>query len=455
MYIEDIRFPKDFAWGAATASYQIEGAVNEDGRGKSIWDDFSHTPGKVDGGNTGDVACDHYHRYEEDINLMAMMNVKHYRMSLAWSRILPKGTKAGGINEKGLEFYDKLIDKLLEKNITPWVTLFHWDLPAALQQKGGFANRETIDAFCEYTDIVTRRYGDRVKNWMTFNEPWVFSFCGHHSGVHAPGVKDLKTTLAVAHNILVAHGKSMPIIRANVPGVKAGIVNNLAYIESATNKPEDIDAARRWDLAFNKWFLDPLFGKGYPEEMVQWYGDKMPQIEADDFETIAAPADFLGINYYTRRLVAYDAHDNHIKAKQTYRPHIQRAEFEEWEIYPEGLYHILIRIKEEYGNIPVYISENGTTCVDEKISDDGCVHDPVRVDFFRRHFAATWQAIQEGADARGYFVWSFCDNFEWGFGYSKRFGVVYIDYQNDLRRIIKDSGHFLADVCQKNGFIVI
>jgi beta-glucosidase len=454
MYKEEITFPKDFAWGAATASYQIEGAADEDGKGKSIWDEFSHTAGKIADGLTGDVACDHYHRYEEDINLMAMMNIKNYRMSLAWPRILPLGTKAGGVNDKGLDFYDKLIDTLLEKDIMPWVTLFHWDLPAELQHKGGFANRETIDAFCEYTDAATRRLGDRVKNWMTFNEPWVYSFCGHFQGVHAPGIKDIKTTLATAHNIMVAHGKSMPIIRANVPGAKAGIVNNLAWIESATHKSEDIDAARRWDLAFNKWFLDPIFGKGYPEEMVKWYGDKMPEIKADDFETMSVPNDFLGVNYYTRRLVAYDPNDNHIKAKQVYRAHIQRAEFEEWEIHPESLYNVLIRIKEEYGNIPVYISENGTTCIDEKVSDDGCVHDPVRVEYFRRHFAAAWQAIQEGADVRGYLIWSFCDNFEWGFGYSKRFGVVYIDYENDLRRIIKDSGHFFADVCRKNGFIV-
>ncbi|MDR2901321.1 MAG: beta-glucosidase [Treponema sp.] len=454
MYKEEIRFPANFAWGAATASYQIEGAANEDGKGKSIRDEFSHTPGNIADGLNGDVACDHYHRCDEDINLMAMMNIKNYRMSLAWPRILPEGTKASGVNDKGLDFYDRLIDKLLAKDITPWVTLFHWDLPATLQHKGGFANRETIHAFCEYTDIATKRFGDRVKNWMTFNEPWVYSFCGHFQGVHAPGIKDLRTTLATAHNIMVAHGKSIPIIRANVPNAKAGIVNNLAWIESATHKKEDVDAARRWDLAFNKWFMDPIFGKGYPEEMVKWYGDLMPKIEADDFETMSVPTDFMGVNYYTRRLVAHDPNDSHIQAKQVYRAHIPRAEFEEWEITPESLYNVLIRIKEEYGNIPVYISENGTTCVDEKISDDGCVHDPVRVEYLRRHFAAAWQAIQEGADVRGYLLWSFCDNFEWGFGYTKRFGVVYIDYENDLRRIIKDSGHFLAEVCGKNGFSI-
>lgn len=454
MYKEDIRFPKDFAWGAATASYQIEGAANEYGKGKSIWDEFSHIEGNISDGTTGDTACDHYHRYEEDVDLMSMMGIKNYRMSLSWPRIFPGGTKCAGLNIQGLDFYDRLIDKLLEKNITPWVTLFHWDLPAALQHKGGFASRETIDAFCEYADTAARRFGDRVKNWMTMNEPWVFSFCGHFQGCHAPGIKDLKTTLAAAHNILTAHGKSIPIIRANVPGARVGIVNNLAWIESASHKQEDIDAARRWDLAFNRWFLDPIFGREYPEEMVTWYGDLMPKIEADDFKTMAAPADFMGINYYTRRLVAFDPNDSHIKAKQAYRAHVLRAEFEEWEVHPEGLYNILIRMKEEYGNIPIYISENGTSCLDEKVADDGCVHDPGRVDFLRRHFAAAYQAIQEGADVRGYFTWSFCDNFEWGFGNSKRFGVVYIDYENNLRRVIKDSGHFLSDVCCNNGFTV-
>ncbi len=382
------------------------------------------------------------------------MGMKHYRLSLSWPRILPGGTKSAGLNIQGLDFYDRLIDALLEYDITPWVTLFHWDLPAALQREGGFASRETIDAFCDYTDIATRRLGDRVKNWMTFNEPWVFSFCGHFSGVHAPGEKDIRKTLAVAHNILVAHGKSMPIIRENIPGAKAGIVNNLAWVESASHKQEDADAARRWDLAFNRWFLDPLFGREYPDEMVKWYGEAMPEIKAGDFDLIAAPADFMGINYYTRRLVVYDPNDNHIKAKQVYRTHILRAEFEEWEIYPEGLYHTLIRMKEEYGNIPIYITENGTTCPHEMISDDGCVHDPLRVEYLRRHFAAVWQAIQEGADARGFFTWSFCDNFEWAFGFSKRFGLVYIDYEHNLRRIIKDSGHFAADVCNQNGFAI-
>lgn len=451
MYSEFLGFPKDFAWGVSTAAYQIEGAPDADGKGKSVWDVFAHTPGKIGDGKTGDVACDHYHRFREDATLMQTMDVKNYRMSISWPRIFPDAS--GKINEKGLAFYDRLIDDLLAKNITPYVTLFHWDLPAWIQEKGGFANRETVDRYVEYADVVTKHFAGRVKNWMTFNEPWVYSFCGHLYGVHAPGEKDLATTLAVAHHILLSHGKAIPVIRKNVAGAKVGIVNNLAWIENATDKKEDIDAARRWDLAFNKWFMDPLFGRGYPEEMVKWYGPKMPEIRAGDMETIAAKADFLGVNYYTRRLVAHNPADTHIQAKQVYRPYIARAEFEEWEINPEALFLLLRDIKTHYGNIPVYISENGTSGADS-VSADGCVHDPVRVEYLRRHFAAAWQAISEGCDVRGYFVWSFYDNFEWGFGFTKRFGVVYVDYEDNLRRVIKDSGHFLSGVCAHNGFRV-
>jgi len=451
MYKEFLAFPENFVWGTATASYQIEGAVNEDGRGKSIWDTFSHIKGNTADGESGDSACDHYHRYAEDVNLMNSLRIKHYRCSIAWPRIFPSGS--GSVNQKGLDYYDRLFDVCLEKGITPWVTLFHWDLPDVLQQSGGFASRDCVEHFCEYTDKVTSYFKDRIKNWMTINEPWVYSFCGHLYGVHAPGLKDLPTALSVGHNILLAHGKSLSIIKKNVNGAKAGVVNNLAWIESATHRQEDIDAAKRWDMAFNRWFTDPLFGKGYPEEMISWYGKNMPEIKDGDFDHMAAPMDFLGINYYTRRLVSYSPQDNHIKAVQVYRPHIKRSEFEEWEWYPEGLYRLLVSIKEEYGDIPLYIAESGTSCMD-KISEDGCVHDPDRVEYYRRHFAAAWQAIQEGCALQGYFVWSIYDNLEWGFGYTKRFGIVYIDRENHLNRIIKDSGHFIASVYERNGVTV-
>jgi len=451
MFEDNLEFPEGFCWGVSTAAYQIEGAAAKDGKGKSIWDVFANVPGHIADARTGDVACDHYHRYREDVSLMKSLNVKNYRMSIAWSRVFPEG--GGKLNGLGLDFYDRLIDNLLENGVVPWVTLFHWDLPDALQKKGGWANRETIDRFLEYADTVSRYFGDRVKDWMTFNEPWVYSFCGHLYGVHAPGIKDLPTALAVAHNILVAHGKSVPVIRKNVSEAKVGIVNNLAWIEAATDADVDIAAARRWDLAFNKWFMDPLVGRPYPSEIVALYGDKMPRIESGDMEAMAVKTDFIGINYYTRRLVAHDPSNAHIQAKQVYRPCLARADFEEWEVNPEALYLLLRDIKKSYGNIPVYISENGTSGGDT-VSPDGCVHDPVRVEYLRRHFAAAWQAIQEGCDVRGYFVWSFYDNFEWGFGFTKRFGVVYTDYNRDLRRIIKDSGHFFAGVCADNGFTV-
>ncbi len=451
MYSEKLSFPNEFAWGVSTAAYQIEGGADADGKGRSVWDAFSHQSEKIADGKNGDVTCDHYHRYPEDVALMRSIGIRNYRMSLAWTRLIPEG--AGAVNEKGLAFYDRLIDSLLESGVQPWVTLFHWDLPEALQKKGGFANRDTVDRFVEYADLATRRYGDRVKNWMTFNEPWVYSFCGHLYGVHAPGLKDLKTTLAVAHHILLSHGKSVPVIRANCPGAKVGIVNNLAWIESATERPEDVAAARRWDLAFNKWFMDPLFGRGYPEDMVRHYGAAGPDVRPGDFDAIATKTDFLGINYYTRRLVEHDPSDPHIQARQTYRAHLPRADFEEWEINPEALYLLLRDVKKTYGDIQIYISENGASGADS-IGSDGCVHDPVRVEYLRRHFAAAWQAIREGCDVRGYFVWSFYDNYEWGFGFTKRFGVVYIDYERGLRRIVKDSGHYLSEVIAENGVTV-
>jgi len=449
MYKEFLKFPEGFAWGTAAASYQIEGAVNEDGRGKSIWDLFSHIKGNTADNETGVLACDHYHRYREDTDLMNSMGLKNYRLSIAWPRIFPSGS--GEVNQKGLDFYSRLFEACLERGITPWVTLFHWDLPEALQEKGGFGNRDCCSWFCEYTEKVTSYFGDKIKNWITINEPWVYAFCGHLYGVHAPGIKELPAALKVAHNLLLSHGMSLKIIKGNVKNGRAGIANNLAWVESATNNKEDIEAAKRWDLAFNRWFMDPLFGRGYPEEMVSWYGGNMPEIKAGDLRIMAEPMDFLGVNYYTRRLVTHDAADRHISARQAYRVHIKRAEFEEWEVCPEGLYRVLVNIKEQYNNIPVYVTESGTTCQDS-VSADGCVHDPERVEYLRRHFAAAWQALQEKCNLKGYFVWSIYDNLEWGFGFTKRFGIVYIDREKHLERIIKDSGLFFASVIRDRGF---
>lgn len=451
MYSEVLVFPKNFVWGTATASYQIEGGVHENGRGPSIWDIFSHTHGKIADGSTGDVAVDHYHRYAEDINLMRMLGLQHYRLSIGWPRIVPD--ESGKIEQRGLDFYDRLIDTLLEAGITPYTTLYHWDLPFWLQQKGGWANRETVDAFLNYTKTVVQSLSDRVHNWITLNEPWVAAFCGNVSGVHAPGITDVKTALQVAHNMLLAHGKAVNLIKEEASDAKVGIANNLAWVESATSKSEDVLAAQRWDDAYNRWFMDPLFKGSYPEQLVEYYGPFMPTILDGDMEVIASPMDFLGLNYYTRRLVIHDVDDGFIEAKQVYRSHVKRSEFEEFEIWPEGLYKVLVRIKEEYTELPIYITENGTTLMDE-LSEDGCVHDPDRVSYLREHFAAVHQAIVEGCNVNGFFVWSFVDNFEWGFGYTKRFGIVYVDHNDNLRRIPKDSAHFLSQVLRSNSLLV-
>lgn len=452
---EFLKFPRDFVWGTATAAYQIEGGWDEDGKGESIWDRFSSDPRHIEDGQPGKVTCDHYHRYPEDVALMADLGLKNYRMSVSWPRIFPQGT--GAVNPQGLAFYDRLVDALLAKGVTPWITLFHWDLPQALQDKGGWANRVTVDAYTKYADALTRHLGDRVKNWMTHNEPWVHSFCGHQFGAHAPGLKDLKTTLAAAHHILLSHGRAVPLVRANVPGAKVGIVHNLEWIEAASDREEDIAAAQRHDGAFNRWFLDPVFHGTYPGDMEAWYGpDLLPPVHPGDMETIAVPTDFLGVNYYTRRIMAHDPAGrgtegrSFLAAQQVYRPFVPRGHFDEWELQPEGLYRLLVRLKKDYGNHPIYVSENGTSLPDAP-GADGQVHDPIRIRYLARHAAAIHEARREGVDVRGYFVWSLMDNYEWGFGFTKQFGLVHVDYKTQ-KRTIKDSGRWYQGVVRNEGF---
>jgi beta-glucosidase len=457
-----LSLPKDFIWGTATAAYQVEGSHEADGKGESIWDRFSATPGTIDDAripgvaNDGRIACDHYRRWEADLDLMASLNLDAYRFSISWPRVVPLG--AGALNPKGLEFYDRLVDGMLKRGIRPFPTLFHWDLPQALQDQGGWANRATIDAYLAYAELVTARLGDRVKDWMTFNEPWVFAFCGNLFGAHAPGLHDLRTTLAVAHNILVAHGRAVPGIRANVPGARVGIVQNLEWVESATDRDEDLAAARRHDGAFNRWFLDPTYGRGYPADMVSWYGPDMPRIEPGDLEAMAVPTDFLGVNYYTRRVMQADPAGRGkegrdvLSARQIHWPFTTRADFEEWEIAPEGLYRILLRVSKEYGPKSLMVTENGMSWPDS-VGADGQVHDSLRVSYIARHVAAVAQAIADGVPLKGYFLWSFMDNFEWGFGFSKRFGMTYVDYASQ-RRIVKDSGLWYAAAHRAGGFPV-
>lgn len=447
-------FGEDFIWGSSTSSYQVEGAWNEEGKGESIWDRFSLDPANITDRKDGRVACDHYHRFQADFDLMASLGLRNYRFSIAWPRVVPDGD--GEVNEAGLDFYDRLVDAMLERGIRPFATLFHWDLPQRLQERGGWANRTTVDAFERYAAVVVRRLGDRIKDWMTHNEPWVYSFCGHLYGVHAPGQKDLRTALAVAHHLLLSHGRVVPIIRAGSPGARVGLVNNLEWIEPASDRTEDMAAAQRWDGAFNRWFLDPIFGKGYPEDLWAWYGAVVPRVETGDLEAMAVPTDFLGVNYYTRRLIVHDpagrgALDRaFLAARQVYWPFVPRAEFDEWEIAPEGLYRTLLRIQRDYQPAGIYVTENGTTWPDQ-LGPDGAIHDLYRIRYHARHAAAVRQAIDDGADVRGYFAWSFLDNFEWGFGFTKRFGLVHVDYETQVRTV-KDSGLWYSKLARENAF---
>jgi beta-glucosidase len=434
-----MQFPKDFVWGAATASYQIEGAWDEDGKGESIWDRFSHTPGCVQYGDTGDVACDHYHPWRDDVKLMKELGLKAYRFSIAWPRILPEGR--GKINQAGIDFYSRLVDALLEEKIEPYVTLYHWDLPQVLQDEGGWASRMIVDAFVEYADVVSRALGDRVRNWITLNEPWVSAFVGYRDGHHAPGHTNLDEAIAASHHLLLSHGRSMLVIRANSPKSKVGITLNLTPQEPASPSVADRKAATWTDGHINRFFLDPLVGRGYPQDIVNGFGKSMDFIQPGDMDTIAIPVDFLGINYYTRNIARAE---NVSEEENEPRTVIRGDEITEmdWEVYPKGLYNILGRLHFDYNFPAIYITENGAAFPDV-VGPDGQVDDPARLSYIKRHLEMANQAIQVGVPVKGYFVWSLFDNFEWGFGYSKRFGIVYVDYQTQ-QRIPKSSASWYS-----------
>ena len=438
-------FPQDFAWGAATASYQIEGAWNEDGRGESIWDRFSHTPGKVQDGDTGDVACDHYHRWESDLQLVKDMGLGVYRFSIAWPRVLPEG--CGRVNEAGLDFYNRIVDRLLEYNIEPYVTLYHWDLPQALQDLGGWPARLSADAFVEFADVVTRSLGDRVKNWITINEPWVSAFVGYRDGRHAPGHTDVGEALAAAHHLLLAHGLAVPVIRRNSPNANVGIVLNLTPQVPASPSVADRDAANWVDGYINRFFLDPLVGRGYPQDIVDGFGDAMAFILPGDMQTISVPIDFIGVNYYTRNIVRSEKIAENENAPRTVFRVGENTEMD-WEVYPEGLYKILGRLYFDYDFPAIHITENGAAFVDH-VGEDGEVDDPSRVSYYEQHLEQVHRAIEAGVPVKGYFAWSLMDNFEWGFGYSKRFGMIHIDYQTQ-KRTLKSSAKWYRKAAQRN-----
>jgi beta-glucosidase len=444
---QDWQMPNGFIWGAATASYQIEGAVHEDGRGESIWDRFSHTPGKTENGDTGDVACDHYHRMADDVGIMKELGLHAYRFSIAWPRILPEGT--GAVNAAGLDFYDRLVDRLLKERITPFVTLYHWDLPQALQDRGGWANRATVEAFRTYADVVSKRLGDRVRYWITHNEPWVAAMLGNLQGLHAPGIRDLATSLQVAHHLLLSHGVAVPVLRANSdPSAAIGITLNLNSVEENTGSEEDRAAAYREHAVTNRWFLDPLFRGRYPEITPQNAPMEMVPIRDGDLEQIRAPIDFLGVNNYFRTVVKAgptgDGSDD-----QVLKPEFAEYTTMGWEVFPDGFYNLLTRLQRDYQPPALYVTENGAAFADT-VGDDGKVHDPRREHYIREYLRAAHRAIADGVNLQGYFVWSLLDNFEWAYGYSQRFGITYVDYPTQ-QRIIKNSGRWYARAIAANG----
>lgn len=423
-------FSKDFYWGAATSSYQIEGAYNEDGRGECIWTRFSHTLGKVSDGTNGDVACDHYHRYGEDVALMQQMGLNAYRFSIAWARIMPEGK--GRLNKKGLMFYDKLVDSLLEANITPFITLYHWDLPQALQDQGGWANRDIINYFADYTDAVTRRLGDRVRHWTTFNEPYVVAFVGYYEGRHAPGITDLVTAYRVAHHELLSHAQSVPVIRQNVPQSHVSIVLDVWPTYPQTDDPKDIAAAERFDGYHNRWFLDPIFKGEYPQDIIEWTGDKLRGIDdLSEVQQVNVPLDGVGINYYSRAIMQHVPEGDFQMRRVLPDDTIPHTEMK-WEVYPQGLYEVTMRLHKEYHAPAIFVAENGSAWDDPQLDGD-ILEDPRRVDYLQRHLDSFGKAGLDGAPIMAYFAWSLLDNFEWGFGYTKRFGIIHVDFETGKR----------------------
>ena len=430
-----MKFPDNFVWGVATASYQIEGAVNEDGRGESIWDRFSHTPGKVLNGDTGDVACDHYHRYKEDVALIKELGVDSYRFSLAWPRIFPQGT--GEYNPKGMDFYKRLVDELLKQGINPAVTLYHWDLPQALEDKGGWLNRDTAYYFRDYAVKVFQELGTSIDTWITLNEPWCSAFLGYGNGHHAPGKTSETDFLVATHNLLLAHGLAMEAYRDMGLPQKIGITLNLSPYYPASEKPEDLKALQRADGFQNRIYLDPVFKGKYPEDLTDALAVIEPLIQPGDMELISKPIDFLGINYYTRGIIGADK-DGNVVHHRGENPHTAM----DWEVYPEGIYDLLQRVHKDYGPIPLQITENGAAYEDTVV--DGKVEDEERRSYLERHFAQCLRAIEDGVPLEAYFVWSLLDNFEWAWGYDRRFGIIYVDFATQ-ERIMKRSALWFKD----------
>ena len=433
--------PRDFLWGVAASAYQIEGAVNEDGRGRSIWDDFCHTPGTVEAGDTGDVACDHYHRYPEDIALMADLGVNAYRFSIAWPRVEPDGD--GRPNPKGVAFYDRLVDALLERGIEPLSTLYHWDLPSALEARGGWRSRDTAARFAAYAERMTAALGDRVGLWITHNEPWCAAQLGHAAGEHAPGMRNALAATRVAHHLLLSHGLAYDAMKALRPNVTVGVALNLPPFDAPDDAAENLAAARLADGLQNRWYLDPLLRGTYPEDVRAYLARRgaWPDLDLADLARVGGRCDFLGVNYYNPVHVrAGDGGPDPDVVEVPQRPPLTEMG---WEVEPDGLRRILVRLATDYPGVPLYITENGAAYPDAP-GAAGAIHDPDRIDYLKRHVAAMQGAMAAGVPVRGFFYWSLLDNFEWAFGYSKRFGLVAMG--PSLERQPKDSFYTYRDL---------
>ena len=438
------QFPKDFVWGVATASYQIEGAWNVDSKGESIWDRFSHTVGKVKGADTGDIACDSYHRYREDIELAKRLNLKSYRFSVSWPRIQADGT--GKPNQKGLDYYKRLADTLVEAKVRPLATLYHWDLPQPLQDKGGWPNRDIVGRFVEYCEIVTRALGDRVTNWCIFNEPWVFTFLGYARGMHAPALKDFAATMRATHVVNIAQGQAFRAIKAVNPRFRVGTAYSMSYCQPLTAGAEDKAAANRAHAMGNDWFLRTALKGEYPKAFPGENPLDVMGVKAGDMELVRAPLDFLGINYYRRQLVSAKPAgqgEDSMAVKHEDGTAGPLTDFA-WEVWPDGFYEMIMQVTREYGNPAIEITENGCSYLDSPDAD-GRIPDQRRIDFTRGYLSAVGRAMKDGADVRAYHHWSLLDNFEWAEGFAQRFGLVYVDFR-DQRRIIKDSGHWYGQL---------
>lgn len=441
-------FPADFLWGAATSAYQIEGSPLADGAGPSIWYRFTRYPGLAEEGPVGDVACDHYRMWRDDVDLLGELGVSAYRFSIAWGRVFPEGR--GAVNERGLDFYRRLVDALLARGIRPVPTLYHWDLPAALDDRGGWVNPESPRWFADYARACFRALGDRVAMWTTLNEPWVSVDGGYLFGVHAPGHRSLFEAPRAAHHLLLAHARAVQAFRAEGRGT-IGIVVNLEPKTPASDRPEDVAAAHRMDAYMNRQYLDPIVGRGYPSELAAIYRDGWPDFPDDEIRAIAEPIDFLGVNYYTRAVVRADAAEPIFGATTVRQPGLHTET--NWEVHPESFTGVLRWAAERAGSLPIYVTENGAAFPDPASPAEGGVDDPLRVAYLRDHLRAALAARRAGVDLRGYFVWSLLDNVEWSHGRTKRFGVVHVDF-SDQRRTMKTSGRFYRDVIRSRGAVL-